>query len=257
MSQVLSPSLIAVILLLPGTVSSGNADAPKDPLADLKAAFDAGDDTRVIELAAALPENPEAGELAASAHQRRGIDHFYAARIDASVADFDAFLARHPERAPYHWQRGISLYYAGRFVDGVRQFEIHQDVNSQDVENAIFHFICAARSPSIGLEKARANFISITADTRIPMPELHALFAGTGSEKSVLAAAGTAAGETRANALCYAHLYLGLYHEALGNADKSLAHNRKAATDYAQDHYMGQVAKVHLKLRTASSGSNR
>jgi lipoprotein NlpI len=51
-------------------------------------------------------------------------------------------------------------------------------------------------------------------------------------------------------ALFYAHLYLGLYYEATGNATLSKKHIRLATTDYAVDHYMGDVARVHGKLRS-------
>ncbi|NNC88790.1 MAG: hypothetical protein HKN82_10070, partial [Akkermansiaceae bacterium] len=44
-------------------------------------------------------------------------------------------------------------------------------------------------------------------------------------------------------------LYLGLYHEALGEEAKAAAHMQKAAGDYKMDHYMGRVAQVHVKLR--------
>ena len=56
-------------------------------------------------------------------------------------------------------------------------------------------------------------------------------------------------GEELRNQLCYAHLYLGLYHEALGHADKAKDHMLKAATDYKMDHYMGKCAQVHVKMR--------
>jgi tetratricopeptide (TPR) repeat protein len=255
MSPVFQRSPIALLPILFSALFLTKSPLQADPLDSLKAAFDAGDDTKTIELAATIPSNPEAAEIAAYAHQRRGVTHFYAAEIDASITDFDAYLAHYPKRAPQHWQRGISYYYADRFEDGVNQFEIHQTVNSQDVENAIFHFICAARAKSIGLEKARKNFIPITSDRRIPMAELHELYRGDGTEAAVLAAAAAATGSSRTNALCYAHLYLGLYHEALGNPEKSLTHIRKAAIDYAQPHYMGQVAKVHLKLRTKTKSN--
>jgi len=55
--------------------------------------------------------------------------------------------------------------------------------------------------------------------------------------------------EAKRNHLCYAHLYLGLYHEALGHEEKAKAHMLKAAVDYKMDHYMGKCAQVHVKLR--------
>ena len=202
------------------------------------------------------PSPPPSPEAQAVTRQQQGVENFYAGKIDTSIDDFDAFLAVFPERKPHHWQRGISLYYADRFVDGKRQFEIHQNVNSQDVENAVWHFLCTARIPDRGLEHARKHFIPITKDPRIPMKEVHALFAGDGSPEAVLKAAQNAPNLQRANALCYAHLYLGLYYEALGQPDLSLIHIKKAATDFAQPHYMGQVARVHLELRSPGEDEN-
>mgnify|MGYP006866112742 CR=1 FL=1 len=51
------------------------------------------------------------------------------------------------------------------------------------------------------------------------------------------------------NQRCYAQLYLGLYHEALGDAAKAKEHLVKAAGEFKMDHYMGRVAQVHVKLR--------
>ena len=74
---------------------------------------------------------------------------------------------------------------------------------------------------------------------------------GKGTEEAVMKAAenGDAGSEDLRNQLCYAHLYLGLYHEALGHADKAKRHMLKAAVDYKMDHYMGKTAQVHVKLR--------
>ena len=182
--------------------------------------------------------------------QQRGHEHFFAGRFEKAIADYDAYLEAHPNRAPHHWQRGLALYYAGQYDKGVAQFETHQTVNAHDVENAVWHFLCVVRTKDGSVEKARKNFIPITGDTRVPMKQIHALFAGKGSEEDVLKAAqANAEGLYLRNQLCYAHLYLGLYHEALGNTEKSAAHMKKAATDYKMDHYMGKVAQVHQKVR--------
>ncbi|MEM7145759.1 MAG: hypothetical protein AAF591_11540 [Verrucomicrobiota bacterium] len=192
-------------------------------------------------------------QLQALEYQQKGYQNFFAAKIDKSLDDFDAFLAVFPERKPHHWQRGISLYYAGRFAEGKEQFELHQTVNPQDVENAVWHFICSAKTPEFGIEHAREHFISITQDPRIPMKQIHALFAGNGTPEEVLDAANHAPLSRRPNALCYAHLYLGLYYEALDEPEKSLHHIKKAALEFTQSHYMGEVARVHLHLRTAKN----
>ena len=137
------------------------------------------------------------------------------------------------------------LYYAGKFAEGRKQFELHQTVNPNDVENAAWHFLCVAKAD--GVEAARKALIPISGDARVPMAQVHALFAGTGSEEAVMKAV-VDAGNQRDH-LCYAHLYLGLYHEALGHADQAKVHLLKAANDYQMDHYMGRTAQVHVRLR--------
>ena len=184
---------------------------------------------------------------AADVYDRRGGAHFKRGDIDASIRDFDKAIALAPARAPYHWQRGISYYYADRFEDGRKQFELHQSVNPNDVENAVWHFLCAARS--IGVEKARAVILPIRGDRRVPMMEVYALFKGTGTIDQVMAAAraGDPPPEIARRQLFYAHLYLGLYHEATGNTRRAREHITRAARDYADRHYMGDVARVHLQ----------
>ena len=179
---------------------------------------------------------------------QRGINHFRAAEIKESIDDFEKAGQLAPQAKAQLWQLGISYYYAGEFKKGRELFELHQTVNPQDVENAIWHFLCVAKLE--GIESARKHFIPITDDQRIPMKELHQLFAGKGNKEAVLKAAQADAAERqRKDHLFYAHLYLGLYEEASGNKEESLKHMKLAAQDFAQSHYMGDVAKVHLKLR--------
>lgn len=113
-------------------------------------------------------------------------------------------------------------------------------------------FLCVVRAKDGSIEEARKKLIPIVGDPRVPMKEVHRLFSGAVQADAVLAAAkaGAEGGELR-NQLCYAHLYLGLYFEALGQADKSAGHIRKAAIDHRMDHYMGRVAQLHHKLRRA------
>src|SRR5205807_2015064 len=126
------------------------------------------------------PKNPEAW-------QRRGEENYKAGRFAESVSDFDHFLTLRPDQKPYHWQRGISLYYAGRFKEGRDQFALHQTVNQHDVENAVWHFLCTARAD--GIEAARKNLIVIVSDARVPMAQVHRLFAGKATPEDVLSAA--------------------------------------------------------------------
>jgi len=154
-----------------------------------------------------------------------------------------------PFQVPQHWQRGIAYYYAGRFEAGRKQFELHQTVNPNDVENAVWHFLCVARASNV--EKARAALIPITGDARVPMMEVHALFAGKLKPEDILkaATAGNPPAARLNRQLFYAHLYLGLYFEALGDDGKAREHITKAAGEYQTGDYMGDVARVHLQLR--------
>lgn len=190
---------------------------------------------------------------AAAYYQRRGVEHFRSGHFKEAVADFDKTIELNPHFEPQHWQRGIACYYAGQFEKGRRQFELHQTVNDRDVENAAWHFLCVARLS--GVEKARASLIPIQGDARVPMKEIHELYAGKIQPEEVLAAAraGTPSPERLRNQLFYAHLYLGLYFEAVGNAKAARAHISKAARDFLNSGYMGDVAGVHFELLQKSA----
>src|SRR6058998_845963 len=116
---------------------------------------------------------------AATIFYHRAVEHFRVGNFGQSVADFDRYIELAPQQAPHLWQRGISCYYAGKFEEGRKQFELHKTVNPNDVENAVWHFLCLARSS--GVDKARGSLMPIEGDTRVPMKEIHALFAGKAS----------------------------------------------------------------------------
>ncbi len=177
--------------------------------------------------------------------QLRGEVNFKLGRFRESVADFDRFLEIVPAQRPHHWQRGLSLYYAGEFEAGRKQFELHQTVNPNDVENAAWHFLCVAAKD--GTEKAKATLIKSGPDLRVPMKVIHALFAGTAQPADVLAAAATTASPPqRLERQFYAHLYIGLHAEALKNTALAKEYILKAEA-IAPPHYMGDVARVHAK----------
>ncbi|MDB4143605.1 hypothetical protein N9733_09100 [Akkermansiaceae bacterium] len=180
----------------------------------------------------------------------RGVERFFEGKTKEAVSDWDQEIKLAPARGPHHWQRGLALYYLGDYAKGVAQFESHQKVNGHDVENAAWHFICAVRQKGSSVEIARKKFIPIKGDRRVPMAEIHALYGGKGTAEAVLEAAKkNAEGMELRNQLCYAHLYLGLYYEALEKLEKSKGHMKKAAVDFKMDHYMGKVAQLHFKLR--------
>ena len=188
---------------------------------------------------------------AADVWQLRGELNFKLGRFRQSVADFDKALEIVPAQRPHHWQRGISLYYAGEFAEGRKQFDLHQTVNPNDVENAVWHFLCVAGKDSLG--KAREALLKTGQDARVPMTEVYRLFAGNGTADEVLAAVerGKPDPEARRARLFYAHLYLGLYFDAEKEITKAREHIFKAE-ELAPHHYMGEVARVHarsLRLR--------
>jgi len=176
----------------------------------------------------------------ARAFHERGWAHFKLGQFNQSIADFDRFLKILPEQEPQHWQRGIAYYYAREYERGRKQFELHQTVNPHDVENAVWHYLCLARAQ--GVEKAKASLIPIEGDPRVPMKQIHALFAGKAKPEEVLAAA-----KDRSD-LFYAHLYLGLYYEVHDEKTKAREHIDKAATEFHMNHQMGDVARVHAAL---------
>ncbi len=177
----------------------------------------------------------------------RGVCYFNLGEFKKSVEDFDKYLEKNPKQEAHHWQRGISHYYAKMYSEGRKQFEVHQTVNSQDVENSVWHFLCVARDESI--EAARKELIEIQADTRIPMMKVHELFREVATVEDVLKKAEQGAGKISEEKLrmqrFYAHLYIGLYYEAHQKMDLAKKHIHLAATKNSVDGYMGNVARVH------------
>ena len=206
------------------------------------------------EAIAAFSKVIELDGKASSAYEGRAEEEFKLGQIDRSVEDFNRYVALEPRRAPYTWKRGIALYYAGKFAEGRKQFELHQTVNPHDVENGVWHFLCAARETSF--EKAQASMLPITGDFRVPMSEVYELFRGKGTAEDVLKATkkGNPSGPELDARTFYAHLYLGLYFEAKGDKEKTYEHIKAAATEFPQDDYMGDVAKVHFKRLLAAGG---
>lgn len=198
---------------------------------------------RAIELDARQPD----------AFDHRGSERLALGEIEEAIDDFDRAIALDPRREPGHWKRGIAYYYAGRYDDGRRQFEGYQTVDGNDVENAVWRFLCMARRD--GVEKARRELLKIKHDRRVPMMEVYALFAGKATPEDVMAAA--RAGEPEEgelqHRLFYAELYLALYAEALDDKAAARRHLR-AAVGHKINHYMWDVARMHAAASGASAG---
>ncbi len=176
----------------------------------------------------------------------RAVGDFAAGRLAEAAAGFDEVAALVPRAAPQLWQRGIALYYVGRYQDCREQFESHRLVNPNDVENAAWHFLCVARadSPAAALEA----LLPVGPDSRAPMREIYEMFRGELAPEGVIAAGERATERGRASGLFFAHLYVGLYHEALGNDADARVHLEAAADErYAPaGGYMHMVARVHI-----------
>jgi len=180
----------------------------------------------------------------ASEVMARAVTAFEQGRFAASVAAFDQVVQMVPDRAPHLWQRGIALYYAGRYADCRRQFESHRTVNPDDVENAAWHFLCVSREQNV--QAARAALLPVGPDARLPMRQVYQMFRGDLTPEEVMKAAGD-----NAEGQFYAHLYVGLYFDALGRKDLSRAHIKEAAAArYSAGGYMHMVARVHLRGQT-------
>ena len=198
-------------------------------------------------LVAALTVSLPTGEVAFAQSpfqiMRQAESDFRAGRLDESVSGFDQVARAQPDAAPHFWQRGIALYYVGRYGDCRRQFESHRTVNPNDVENAAWHFLCVARAESP--EAALAGLLPVGADSRRPMLEIYEMFAGRMTPQEVLSAAGA-----QPRARFYAHLYRGLYQEALGRVGAAREEIFLAADDRfaSVGGYMHDVAVVHRDL---------
>ena len=116
------------------------------------------------------------------------------------------------------------------------------------MENAAWHFLCVAKLSAI--DKARQSLLEIGTDKRVPLMEVYALYAGKARPDDVLAAAraGKPGADELNERLFYGHLYLGLYADVAGDRKQAVEHLTKAAEDHKIDHYMWDVARIHLAV---------
>lgn len=194
----------------------------------------------------------------ADVFQLRGCAFFKLGNLNAAVTDWKTFLKLKTDKEADHWQICVAYALLGRYEDGRAQFEWHKTVNDEDMEVALWHFLCVART--LGLEQARKNLMAAKGEKRVPMAELHELFKGTGSEASVWLAVedGFPDEEERTKRTFYANYYLGLYREAQGNFEEARSFIQ-AAVEIAQNNegYIGDspggqlrggdIARVHAE----------
>lgn len=233
--------LLAAVLLafaLPGACASDDID---QLLQQATQASLRGERERSIQkLTEVIAKDPKL----AIAWYLRGREYFCAGKIAESVADFDKHVELEPLAKNRLWERGISYYYAGDYEKGAKQFEDYQTYHDQDVENSAWRYLCIARKD--GVEKARQTLLPIGNDPRVPMMQIYALYQGKSKPEEVLAAANDNPPNeaVRRQRLFYAHLYLGLWHEAAGHGELAKEHLQKA-DGLKVEHYMWDVAHVH------------
>ncbi|MBI1902102.1 MAG: tetratricopeptide repeat protein [Planctomycetia bacterium] len=202
------------------------------------------DFTRLVELE---PQN-------ADHYDRRGSALFCLGMVQESIADFDRAIELDRRLEKQHWKRGIAYYYAGEFEKGQKQFEAYQTVDDNDVENAVWRYLCMCGTA--GRQRAAAEILKIKNDTRVPMMQVYDLYRGAARPDDVLAAVKRDdPGEDELHQrLFYAHLYLGLYYDASGEKRKALEEMEKA-DKLVIGHYMWDVAHVHAeRLRKDAQG---
>ena len=209
------------------------------------AAARAGDSLQAVTLATRAIQ---ADASFAAAYYLRGREQFRLGRVTESVDDFDKYVELVPRVEPRMWERGISYYYAQKYKAGAQQFALYQTYHDNDVENSVWRYLCVARSDDT--DQARATMLPIRNDTRVPMMQIYEMFRGQLSPAEVIKAAqANSPGAAALNQqLFYAHLYVGLYHEAHGRADLARHHITTAAEKHRIGHYMWDVAHIHAEL---------
>ncbi len=173
----------------------------------------------------------------------RGMVQFKLANIAASIADFDRAEELDASITPYLWQRGLSYYYANRFEEGARQFEVDLQVNSQDVEETVWRYLCVARLE--GVEMARKSLLPVKNDPRRVMQLVYDFYAGNCQIDSVLGVGNFFAPRPK----FYSHLYVGLFFEVANQPEKAKFYVSKAVDDFPIDDYMWHLGRVHKILR--------
>ena len=141
---------VCLVLLLSSPVAVADDQAnPAEAtklLANANQAYEKRDYVRAVELAT---ESLKLDPKMAAAYDLRGTCRFMSGRFKESVADFDVQLKLDPAKANGHWRRGIALYYVGKYKEGKKQFQGYEKVDTNDVENSVWHLMCAARAGTL------------------------------------------------------------------------------------------------------------
>lgn len=196
---------------------------------------------------AKIDEATKAGLKQSIVHYKKGCWHFRLGNVVASLKEFDRYVELEPSRANSQWERGITCYYAKKYKAGAQQFVDYQTYHNNDVENAVWRYLCQAKVD--GKEKARKAILPIKNDTRIPMMEIYELFRGESTPEKVLAElnAEKSTGPQAKHQQFDAHLYLALFYDSEGDLPAAKKHIDLAVKQFKRGDYMWAVAVEHQK----------
>lgn len=172
----------------------------------------------------------------------RGMIYFKLARLQESLYDFNKAEELNPQLTPYLWQRGITYYYLKKYAKGARQFEVDLSVNSLDVEETLWYYLCIAQLENA--VSARETLLPVKNDSRSYFNQIYQLFEGRSTVQILINKANT----NDLKEMLYVNLYLGLYYEAENDREKSLFYINKAIL-YKIEDYMWYLACVHQHLK--------
>ncbi len=172
----------------------------------------------------------------------RGMTYFKLNRLISSLQDFNQAEKLNPQLTPYLWQRGLTYFYLGKYAQGARQFELDLSIQSQDIEETLWYFLCLAQLE--GVDVAKECLLSVKYDPRLIIRQIYQFFAGQCNLSTVL----KIAQEEGLRGLFYGNLYIGLYYEAYGNYERSQFHIQEAIKHKTND-YMWHLACVHQQIR--------
>lgn len=190
---------------------------------------------------------------ASASYYHLGREYFRLGDFQKSIVNFDRFIKMQPSLADSLWERGITLYYLKRYKEGAAQFRDYQNYHDKDVENAVWQFLCAAKSD--GLETARKNLLQIEDDSRVPMMEIYQLFKGEKTPQDVIDASNRQAQSVPQADIqsFYANLYLALYFDAIGKQQDAKKHIDLAVAyqldgEPPKNNYMWDTARIHQQF---------
>jgi lipoprotein NlpI len=186
---------------------------------------------------------------------RRGDARLFLGDAKGAVADFEKEIAIEPTHDAPHWRLGIAYLFAGDFEKSAKQFEKYHAYDGRDRENGIWQFLASARV--VGIEKAREAMLEYTRFDREPFPALYEMFAGKRTGADVLSEMERKGLGGDALVMFFAHYYVGLNEDLLGNKDAARDHLAKAVALALKSGarggpgYMGQVARLHYEAMVA------